>query len=114
MSGYPWDVISRAHAAELQRADAGAAREERDWAESHEPPHPAVLARAALAATEVFEAKQAEAMRAHEVASRAEAAERAEREARAADHRDMLLATGQGHWRTVGEVLEAARGVPPS
>ena len=39
-------------------------------------------------------------------------AEAAERQARAQDHRDMLLATGQGRWRTVNEVLGAAAGRP--
>jgi hypothetical protein len=97
----------------LQRTDAGAAREEREWQEAREPPHPAVLERAALAHREVYDLKAAEAQRAAATAARAEAAERDERRARAQDYRDGLLATGQGRWRTVAEVLRDARGVPP-
>jgi hypothetical protein len=59
-----------------------------------------------------YELARAEVDRETALAEAARRREADERLARAQDYRDMLLASGQGRWRTVEEILTAARGWP--
>src|SRR5262249_27452957 len=103
--------ISRRHALMLAAASQNDTVADRAQAERAE----AFAWRCASTAEEVRE--QHDAAVAAEIArqqqlEQARLAAAAERQARAQDYRDMLLATGQGRWRTVSEILAAAAGRP--
>ena len=107
---YPFE-IGRAHMAAL----AAAARAERAEDQAAEERAEAARNRAMVTGPlqrEQYEIARAEADRKAGLAEAARKREAEERRARAQDYRDLLLATGQGRWRTVEEILTAARGWP--
>jgi hypothetical protein len=104
--------ISRAHMAAL----AAVARSEREEREAAEAAAEAASYRSAMLAPAFYETMEiqrtitdAEAARAERRAQQAREQHRADAE----EYREHLLRTGQGRWRTVAEVLAAARGVTP-
>lgn len=102
--------VSRQHAialAQMGRFDAEEERERQQRAEA--------WAWRCVSAAEDIREQQALQLAAEMARSarreQAEQRARAERQADAEDYRDHLLRTGQGRWRTLGEVLADARGV---
>jgi hypothetical protein len=96
--------IGSAHAAMLRQV----MRAEREEQERREAAAEAHAWRCAAAAPAYREAMQIQRARGAAEEARADREAKRERERKAAeieDFRCMLLATGQGRWRTVGEVL---------
>ena len=104
--------ISRSHREELERVHS-AEREERQAQEAREEAaaYRSIMIDPRL--REEYDLALAREMSRARQAEQAELRAAAERQARCEDYRTMLLATGQGEWRTVEEILNAQRGVMP-
>jgi hypothetical protein len=101
--------IGRAHADAL-RAVARSEREELERQESAAEARGWALAAAAGPYHERMELARAQVEAAAAREARAEREERDRRTAAAEDYRAMLLATGQGRWRSVSEILASQAG----
>ena len=103
--------VSKGHAAMWREVGRNEAREEAGRQAREEAAGYRVAALAEQQ-REAYELARAQADRAHAAAEAAAQREADERRAAAEDYTAMLQVTGQGRWRTVSEVLQAARGLP--
>jgi hypothetical protein len=105
--------LGRAHQLELLRAVAAERGEERDRQARLETATYEAAGRAE-AYRQMLEVRRAAAMADEQRAGQQERERAAERVAQAQNYRDRLLESGQGHWRTIAEILAAASGRVPS
>jgi hypothetical protein len=103
--------VSRGHAQILLDAERAAREEqEREESEREAARYRAMVIGPIQRAQYEAAREQAEIEAARQ--ERLEERKRAERVAAAEDYRQMMLASGQSRWRTIREVLEAARAWP--